>query len=113
MEERAELKRRHEMEKRFRDQVHIRIALDQQRSDHVLRLQSQQEDDRQFRQRQMELLAERDKIEQMTQERRRQLVMEHNRIVRSILDERKAKRATDLAKAMEAHQVEMAQKERM
>lgn len=113
MEERAEQKRRNEREKRFRDQVHIRIALDQQRSDHVHRLQSQKEDDQEFRQRQLELLAERDKVDQMTQERRRKLVMEHNRIVRSILDERKAKRATDFAKEMDAHKVEMAQKERM
>lgn len=81
----AAQKIRIDLERKVRQRLEAAIQLHEQRAERERRVRQEQKNDRDFRRRQMDELAERDKIEQLSNERRRLKIVEHNRIVQQLL----------------------------
>lgn len=113
MQEQMEIHDRTEMERKFRLRLATRLQQDEQRQQNILlRLQNQQ-DDRQYRIDQLERLAEIDKIEQLTAEKRRQKIAEHHKCVREEIERRKKRRDQEIVELVQAQQDEHKEKEKL
>lgn len=110
--EKIEEKIREQMEYRFRVRVETRLALEEQLMDQQRRKELDAHEDKIFREKQLEMLAERDKIDQLSDEKRRKKMAEHRRAIHEMLEERKAKRAVDLAEELELRNLEQAEEKR-
>lgn len=100
MEEALAQQARDQLAGRLRQRLAARTEYLRQCADRQRRQQQLELDDREFRRQQMEVLAERDRIEQLSNERKRQRIAEHNRIVLGLLAEKRQRRVADLAAAM-------------
>ena len=100
------------MEYRFRVRVETRLALEEQLIDQKRRRDLDAQEDRIFREKQLEMLAERDKIDQLSDEKRRRKMAEHRRAIHEMLEERKAQRVENLAKEMESRSQAEAEEKR-
>lgn len=89
------------MAQRLRQRLVARTEFVRQRHERARRQQQTEQDERAFRQRQMAELAERDRIEQLSNERRRQRIAEHNRIVLGLMEQRREQRAIDAAQCVQ------------
>lgn len=87
--------------------MRTRLDLDQQKGENLMRKLQEEDDVKQFRFEQMQLLAEQDKLELLTNEKKRQKLVEHNRAVRQLIEERKAKRDAELFALIQAHEADM------
>jgi len=92
--------------------VQTRLALEEQLMDQFKRKQQEEQDDKQFREQQTELLAERDKLDIMSNERRKRIMSEHRKAIRQMLEERKLQRAHLLALEMKMRDAEEEQEKR-
>lgn len=113
LNEEAEMKERLNLERVFRRRIEIRLQLEQQKQDNLDRLAQEKNDDVQFRSEKLKLLSERDRIDQMTAEKRRRIMMEHHRAVREIMDQRKIAREEDKVKLADEHRYDLEQKEEL
>lgn len=113
LQEQVELDDRAELERKFRLRLATRLKQDEQRHENMMRNLQSQDDDRQFRAKQLQRLAERDRIEQMTAERRRQKIAEHHRCVRAEIEQRKDRREREIVELMQMHQDDMQEKEKL
>lgn len=113
LNEEAEMKERLNLERVFRRRIEMRIQLEQQKQDNLDRLAREKNDDVQFRSEQLRLLSERDRIDQMTAEKRRRIMMEHHRAVREIMDQRKIALEQDKVKMAEEHRYDLEQQEEL
>lgn len=110
--EKEEEKIRESMERQFRKRVETRLALDQQMLEQFVRKQQELVDEKQFREEQMKLLAERDRIDQLSNEKRHRKMMEHRKEIHEILEERKARRVQELADSVRLYELQQKEKER-
>lgn len=110
--EKIEEKLREQMEYRFRVRVETRLALESQLVDQQRRKELEAQEDRIFREKQLELWAERDKVDQLSDEKRRRKMAEHRRAIHEILEERKVQRAENLAMEMKTRDLEQEQEKR-
>lgn len=65
------------------------------------RRQQEADDERNFKEDQLKLWAERDRIDQMTNEKRRLKLTEHRRDIQELLEERKRRRADEVKQLMQ------------
>lgn len=100
------------MEFRFRVRVENRLALEAQLVDQQRRRDIEATEDRIFREQQLEMLAERDRIDQMSDEKRRRKMTEHRKATHELLEVRKAERAQKLSEEIEMRHVEHEQEKR-
>lgn len=100
------------MEYRFRVRVETRLALEEQLIDQHRRKENEALEDRIFREKQLELLAERDKLDQLSDEKRRRKMAEHRKAIHEMLEERKLQRIENLAQEMKLRNIEQEQEKR-
>lgn len=110
--EKLEEKIREQMEYRFRVRVETRLALEDQLFDQQCRKEVEAQEDRIFREKQLEMWAERDKVEQLSDEKRRRKMAEHRRAIHEILEERKKQRVEKLALELKSRDLEQEQEKR-
>lgn len=110
--EKEEEKLHEEMEYRFRVRVETRLALEEQLMDQKRKKDHEAQEDRIFREKQLELWAERDKVDQLSDEKRRRKMAEHRRAIHEILEERKVQRVENLALEMKTRDLEQEQEKR-
>lgn len=110
--EKVEEKLREQMEYRFRVRVETRLALEEQLMDQKHRKELEAQEDRIFREKQLEMLAERDKIDQLSDEKRRRKTAEHRKAIHEMLEERKLKRAQDLVEELKERDLEQKRAQR-
>lgn len=113
MNEEAEMKERLNLERVFRRRIETRIQLEQQKQENLDRLAREKNDDAEFRAEQLRLLSERDRIDEMTADKRRRMVMEHHRAVREIMDQRRVTREMEKIKLAEEHRYDLEQQEEL
>lgn len=113
MNEEAEMKERLNLERVFRRRIEARIQLEQQKQENLDRLAREKNDDAEFRAEQLRLLSERDRIDQMTTDRRRRMVMEHHKAVREIMEQRRVAREMEKMKLVEEHRYDVEQQEEL
>lgn len=95
--EKIEENLRAHMEYRLRLAVESRLALEQQLDEQRQRKEQEEMDEKVFYENQLQLLAEQDKLEQLSNERRRRKIAEHRRAVQEMLSDRKQQRVEALA----------------
>lgn len=81
--------------------------MDQQR-----RRDLEAQEDRIFQEKQLEMLAERDKIDQMSNEKRRRKMAEHRKATHELLEERKQQRVVKLADEIRLRDLDKEQERR-
>lgn len=108
MEERI----REQLEHRFRVRVETRLALEEQLMDQQRRKELEAKEDALFREKQLQMFAERDKIDQMSDEKRRRKMAEHRKAIQELLEERKQQRIEKLAEEMKLRDIEQEQERR-
>lgn len=99
--EKIEEQIREQLEYRFRVRVETRLALEEQLLDQHRIKDAAAQEDRIFREKQLEMLAERDKLEQMSDEKRRRKMAEHRKATHEMMEGRKLERAENLAKELQ------------
>lgn len=104
--EKVEERTRIDLERRFRVRVETRLALEEQLMDQFKRKLQVMEDDKVFLGKQMEMMAERDKIDQMSNERRRRKMAEHRKDIHELLEKRKVQRLLDIANEIKLRELE-------
>lgn len=107
-----EQKLRREMEIELRRRIETRLMLDQQRQDNQFRFMQEQEEDREFYLETMKVLAEKDKLDQLSNERRRQKLMDHRREIQELLQMRKNNRVTEFAGILREREKEEREEQR-
>lgn len=90
--EKNEEKLRKHLEYRFRVRVETRLALENQLREQQEKKTDQAKEDEIFREKQLKMWAERDKLEQMSDEKKRRKMTEYRKSVKEILDQRKSQR---------------------
>lgn len=100
------------MEYRFRVRVETRLALEEQISQQSRKKNLAAQEERIFQEKQLELLAERDKLDQLSDEKRRKKMAEHRRSVHQIIEERKIERAEKLADELKIQELDKEQEKR-
>lgn len=84
-----------------------RLELEEQRKENYMRRLQQRDDDEKFRMEQLRLLADSDKLEQLSNEKKRQKQLEHYKMVRQLIEERKARRDAELLKIIQENEEEI------
>lgn len=107
-----EQKLRYEMEIELRRRIETRLMLDQQRQDNQVRFMHEQEEDRLFFLETMKVLAEKDKLDQLSNERRRQKMMDHRREIQELLEQRKNNRVEEVAGKLRVRAMEEREEQR-
>ncbi|KAL9695965.1 hypothetical protein quinque_015250 [Culex quinquefasciatus] len=65
------------------------------------RRKQQEDEDRRFKEEQLKLWAERDRLDQLSNEKRRLKLMEHRRAIQELLEERRQRRADEVKELMQ------------
>lgn len=100
------------MEIELRRRIETRLVLDQQRQDNQFRFMKEQEEDHAFFLETMKVLAEKDKLDQLSNERRRQKQMDHRREIQELLELRKSKRVAEFAGKLKIREIEEREEQR-
>ncbi|CAD7084507.1 unnamed protein product [Hermetia illucens] len=111
--QRVDEEQRKKLEKQLRERIQVRLQLAEQKADNLRRKFCQQEEDRIFREEQMQLLAERDKLELLSNEKRRRKILEHRKEIQNCLDEKKKRRAEEVALLVKQRDDDFAEENRM
>lgn len=104
--EKEEQEIRSQIEYRLKLAVESRLALEQQLVEQRLRKEQSEMDEKAFYENQLLLLAERDKLEQLSNERRRRKIAEHRKAIQEMLAEKRLQRAAVMALEMKTRDVE-------
>lgn len=104
---------RRQLEEKVRKRVEARIALDMQRANNQLKADIEAEENRRFAEEQMKYLAEKDKLDQLSNEKRRRKQIEHKKAIREIIEQRKIERAERMAAMVKSHEEELREEEKM
>lgn len=106
-DERETQKLREDLERKFRLRIETRIGLDIQRANIQLRHDCEKEENQRFAEEQMKIMAERDKLEQMSDDRRRRKNLEYRSAIRKLIEERKVERAEHMADALKQAEMDL------
>lgn len=112
IQDRQDVLDRVELENRIRRRIVTKMYLETQKHDNQLRKLQQDDDDRLFREEQMRLLAERDRLNLLSNERQRLKRIEHQRAVRQLIADREAQRHSEVFKIVQEHQDYLARERR-
>lgn len=110
--EKEEVGIRSQIEYRLKLAVESRLALEKQLVEQRMKKEQSEMDEKAFYENQLLLLAERDKLEQLSNERRRRKIAEHRKAIQEMLAERKLQRAAAMALEMKTRDVEEAAEKR-
>lgn len=110
--EKEEVGIRSQIEYRLKLAVESRLALEKQLVEQRMKKERSEMDEKAFYENQLLLLAERDKLEQLSNERRRRKIAEHRKAIQEMLAERKLQRAAAMALEMKTRDVEEAAEKR-
>ncbi|XP_073815014.1 meiosis-specific nuclear structural protein 1 [Musca autumnalis] len=93
-----DIKYRQMLEKQIEERAKLRTELETYRSEMAIQKQRKfAEEERKMREESMRQMAERDKLDQLSDERRRRKIMEHNRALKEMIEQRRQKRADEIA----------------
>uniref|UniRef100_A0A182FJV5 Meiosis-specific nuclear structural protein 1 n=2 Tax=Anopheles albimanus TaxID=7167 RepID=A0A182FJV5_ANOAL len=106
---REELKRQRQLEETLRKRIEVRLSLERQRNELSCQRQQEEEETKRFQEEQIKAWAERDRVEQLSNEKRRRKMIEYRRAVQELLEERRRRRRDDINQALQ--QEEQLQKE--
>lgn len=106
LREKEEQKLRVDMERELRKRINTRLVLEQQRCENRQRLCNAEEEDRVFRVDMMKVLAEKDKLDQLSNEKRRRKMMEHKKAIHDGLQQRRIKREQELEEMLQSRKIE-------
>lgn len=110
--EKIEEKLRQQIEYRFRIRVETRLALEEQLNDQQFRKESEKREGQNYREKQLALWAERDKIDQLSDEKRRKKMAEYRRAIHEIIEQKKQQRVENLATELQVRNSEQEQEKR-
>lgn len=110
--EKEEVGIRSQIEYRLKLAVESRLALEKQLVEQRMKKEQSEMDEKAFYENQLLLLAERDKLEQLSNERRRRKIAEHRKAIQEMLAERRLQRAAAMALEMKTRDVEEAAEKR-
>ncbi|XP_055551199.1 meiosis-specific nuclear structural protein 1-like [Wyeomyia smithii] len=96
LDERQENRIQHDLEQQMRRRIEARLGLERQMVEIACQKQTTAEEERKFKDDQLRLWAERDRIEQMTVEKRRLKLLEHRRAIQELLEDRRRRRADEI-----------------
>ncbi|XP_052901275.1 meiosis-specific nuclear structural protein 1-like [Anopheles moucheti] len=99
--EKEETKRQSELEDQIRKRIAIRLDLEKQLVENNCQRELQTEEEKRFQQQQIEMWAERDRIDMMSNEKRRRKMMEYRRNVQELMEDRRKRRMEDVKSSME------------
>ncbi|ETN65599.1 kinectin [Anopheles darlingi] len=120
--DREELKRQRLLEETLRKRFELRLSLERQRIEVSCQRQREEEEAKRFQEEQIKAWAERDRIEQLSNEKRRRKMIEYKREVQELLEERRRQRRDDVNQALwqeeqlqkeEKHRQEILEEERI
>lgn len=110
--EKVEERIRQKLEFQLRQRIEARLALEQQVMDQIRRKEQDKNDEKVFCEQQLQMLAERDKLEQLSNEKRRKKVMEHRRAIQEMLEQRKLERIESMAVEIRMREIKEEQERR-
>lgn len=96
LREREEAKLRKDLEAQLRRRIEVRLDLEKQREHLWIRREQDKEEERLYREQQLQELAERDKLDLLSNEMKRRKQIEHRQEIRQILDQRRQQRIDEL-----------------
>lgn len=105
---------RKNLEKQMLERSQLRAEMENYRQELLVqKTRLFQEEERQMREEHMLQMAERDRLEQLSDDKRRRKIMEHNKALREMMETRRQQRAEEVAKRIADFQKAMnAEKER-
>ncbi|XP_054747433.1 meiosis-specific nuclear structural protein 1 [Anastrepha obliqua] len=93
------------LEKQYNDRIQMRVEFERYRSDQERRkLEREKNEDAIFLAEMRKQLADRDKLDQLADEKRRLKIKEHGRAIQEMIELRRQKRATDAAEDIKWHE---------
>lgn len=93
-----DVKYRQSIEKQLKEREQMRLELEIYRRDLAIQRERQlQEEERQMREDYLRQMAEQDKLEQLSNEKRRRKVIEHNKALREMIEVRRQNRTEEMA----------------
>lgn len=104
--EREEVRWRKKLEEQLRRRVQTRLELEKQREFLWMRQQQEKEEDRLFKEEQLRMLADSDRLELMSNEMKRRKQVEHRKSVEELLERRRQQRIQEMAEAKSRHEAE-------
>lgn len=110
-DEQEVLRFRKELEEKIRIRIETRLALDMQRANNQLKKDTEAAEERAFMEDQMKHLAEKDKLDQLSNENRRRKQMEHRQAVRELIEIRRAKRVQKMSDMVKEQELDLQEKE--
>lgn len=96
----------------MRQRIEARLILEQQLIDQKKRKEREENDEKLFCEKQLQMLAERDKIEQLSNEKRRRKFLEHRKAIQEMLEQRKLERVEAMASEIRMREIEEEDKKR-
>lgn len=96
----------------MRQRIEARLILEQQLMDQKKRKEREENDEKLFCEKQLQMLAERDKIEQLSNEKRRRKILEHRKAIQEMLEQRKLERVEAMATEIRMREIEEEDKKR-
>lgn len=111
--EREEKRLRKQLEEQLRKRVQVRVELEKQREFIWIRQQQNKEEDRLFKEEQMRILAENDRLELLSNEMRRRKQAEHRKAVEELLELRRKRKIEKLDQAKSQHDEELKEAKRI
>jgi hypothetical protein len=96
----------------LRARIEVRLALEQQRRDQGFSKHREEEENRKFYEEQLKLLAEKDKLYQLSDEKRRKKMIQHRKDIEALIKVRQEKRATNVMGAVSSNEQELKEEQR-
>lgn len=110
--EKIEEQIRNKLEFQLRQRIEARLILEQQLMDQKQRKERDENDEKIYWEKQLQMLAERDKIEQLSNEKRRRKILEHRKAVQEMLEQRKLDRIEAMATEIKMREIEQEDEKR-
>lgn len=111
--EREEQRLRKRLEEQLRKRVQVRLELEKQREFIWTRQQQEKEEERMFKEEQLRLMAEADRLELLSNEMRRRKQVEHRKAVEQLMQQRRQQRIQEIDSEKERHNEELREAKRI
>lgn len=111
--EKEEEKIRRDLENQLRKRINVRIELEKQREQLWLKKEREKEEERMYKEEQLQLFAERDRIELMSNEMRRRKQIEHRKELQELLEARKKNRVQMMHDLKQDHENEIKEAQKL
>lgn len=102
-----------EIEKKFRDRIKMRIGFNEQFMEREAQRRKHELDELAYKEEQMRFMAERDRLDQMSDEKRRRKMMDHRKAIQDILQQRRLERAIETTEKMKMREIEAENERKM